>query len=67
MEVKSVHIFTKHEDEPASITASIEVPGLGVVEIAECLSDATVRRVCAEVKAALKAKLGQIITTEGEG
>jgi len=40
-------------------SASIGVPGLGVVKIEQCFSDALIDRMCHEAEVMLRQKLGQ--------
>ena len=55
MKVVSAHIFI----QPMRVRVSIDVPGLGVVEVDGCLSDETLDRLKAESITSLRAKLGR--------
>ena len=57
MKVTQVHVGYRDEGR-RFISATIDVPGLGEVEIRDCLSTETTDRLAVEVAAALRAKMG---------
>jgi hypothetical protein len=56
METKQVH-FSKHRDGSFYIDCEVEVPGLGILKIDDCLSNETMENVFREVEAAARIKL----------
>ena len=62
MKVKSVFLFF-NRDVPTA-RATVDVPGLGEVQIDSALSVETHDRVIAESLAALRMKLGQVVLQE---
>lgn len=61
MKTKSVYIWLSR-DGTTTAKATIEVPGLGNVEIEQALSDDLRNRIVEESQSALRVKLGQVVT-----
>ena len=56
MRTKSVY-FSKSNDGSIYLTCEVEVPGLGVVKLNNCLSLETIDKVCREAEAAMRLRL----------
>lgn len=56
--------FAWHPGSTGSSNCEIEVPGLGQVNISNCISDETKKRIEDECILALRHKMGQMIKTE---
>jgi hypothetical protein len=63
MKTKSVYIWVR-QNGTINSKATITVPGLGEVDIEHALSDALSSAIIAETIAALRVKLGQVISTD---
>lgn len=62
MNAESIHIHYKFRyGQATTTTADINVPGLGAVEIKNCVSQETIDAIEKEVIIALRQKLGMII------
>ena len=65
MKTKSVYIWLR-QDGTTTAKATIEVPGLGDVEIEQALSDDLRNIIAEEAQTALRVKLGQVVTANAE-
>ena len=60
MKVKSLFLYPNNNEYQAN--ATLDVPGLGEVQIKHCLSADLINRICEESVAALRLRLGQTLT-----
>jgi len=61
MKVESIHIAFDEKGIAKYVTSDISVPGLGKVEIKNCVSQETADRLAVEIIAVLRSKMGQPI------
>lgn len=66
MKTKNVFIWV-NDDGTTNAKAKIEVPGLGEVQIEQALSDELRGRIINETMAALRVKLGKVVTENTDG
>lgn len=65
MKVRSLYVFCQSNDKIRT-TAEIEVPGLGVVKVADVLCAETLERIQKEAIVALEVRMGHIIKPEDQ-